>query len=91
MTQNPVTTLKEEKVEGAGGVNIFVRSWRPEGKVRAVLAIVHGFNSHSGHYLWVADQFAAGGLAVYALDLRGRGKSDGERGIRADNGLTTAH
>ncbi len=38
-----------------------------------------GFNSHSGYYGWVAEQFVAGGLAVYALDLRGRGKSDGER------------
>ena len=38
-----------------------------------------GFNSHSGYYLWVADQFVANGLAVYALDLRGRGNSDGER------------
>jgi alpha-beta hydrolase superfamily lysophospholipase len=41
--------------------------------------IVHGFNSHSGQYVWVAEQFVANGLAVYALDLRGRGKSEGER------------
>jgi alpha-beta hydrolase superfamily lysophospholipase len=41
--------------------------------------IVHGFNSHSGHYLWVGEQFANSGLAAYALDLRGRGNSEGER------------
>jgi alpha-beta hydrolase superfamily lysophospholipase len=29
--------------------------------------------------VWVGEQFAASGLAVYALDLRGRGRSDGER------------
>src|SRR5262249_33827014 len=59
---------------------IFTRSWRPAvGKPRAVVVIVHGFNSHSGYYLWVAEQLVAYGLAVYALDLRGRGKSDGER------------
>jgi alpha-beta hydrolase superfamily lysophospholipase len=28
---------------------------------------------------WVGEQFANNGLAVYALDLRGRGKSDGDR------------
>ena len=28
---------------------------------------------------WVAEQFVSNGLAVYSLDLRGRGKSDGER------------
>ncbi len=79
MTQASGNTLKEESFEGVGGLNIFVRSWRPEGAVRGVVMIVHGFNSHSGQYTWVADQLTAHGLAVYALDLRGRGKSDGER------------
>jgi alpha-beta hydrolase superfamily lysophospholipase len=62
-----------------GGLNIFYRSWRPSSAPRAVAVIVPGFNSHSGYYTWVAAQLAARGLAVYAVDLRGRGKSDGER------------
>jgi len=41
--------------------------------------VVHGFNSHSGYYGWVAERLAARGLSVYALDLRGRGRSEGER------------
>ena len=41
--------------------------------------ICHGFNSHGGQYLRAATAFAAQGFAVTALDLRGRGKSDGER------------
>jgi len=56
-----------------------MRSWRPDGQARGVVVIVPGFNSHSGYYAWAADQFATTGLAVYAVDLRGRGKSDGER------------
>jgi alpha-beta hydrolase superfamily lysophospholipase len=44
-----------------------------------VIVLSHGFNSHSGYYLWAAEQLLASGLAVYALDYRGRGKSDGER------------
>ena len=71
--------MNEASFEGVGDLKIFTRSWRPTGTPRAVVVIVHGFNSHSGYYLWVADQFVANGLAVYALDLRGRGKSDGER------------
>jgi acylglycerol lipase len=71
--------MREEKIEGAGGLKIFVRSWRPEGKARGVVAICHGVNSHSGYYLWAGEQLAASGLAVYALDLHGRGQSDGER------------
>ncbi len=69
----------EENFEGAGGLRIFFRSWRPERKPRGVVVIVPGFNSHGGYYQWVAAQFVASGLAVYAVDLRGRGKSDGER------------
>jgi len=72
-------TYKEESIESAGGLRIFTRSWRPEGPPRGVIILVHGFNSHSGYYLWAAEQLLASGLAVYALDLRGRGKSDGER------------
>lgn len=41
--------------------------------------IVHGFNSHSGYYRWVAEQLVRANVSVYALDLRGRGRSDGER------------
>jgi alpha-beta hydrolase superfamily lysophospholipase len=71
-------SMTEERFIGSGGLNIFFRSWRPEAP-RGVVVIVHGFNAHSGQYGWVADQLTARGLAVYALDLRGRGKSDGER------------
>jgi alpha-beta hydrolase superfamily lysophospholipase len=72
-------TAREEFLDGIGGLKIFTRSWRPEGKARGVVVLSHGFNSHSGYYLWVAEQLLASGLAVYALDYRGRGKSDGER------------
>src|ERR1044072_476296 len=71
--------MKESTFEGAGGLKIFTRSWQPEAQTRGVVVIVHGFNSHSGQYLWVGEQFAAKGLAAYAIDLRGRGHSEGER------------
>ena len=71
--------MKESTFAGVGGVKIFTRSWQPEGKTRGVVVIVPGFNSHSGQYLWVGEQFAAKGLATYAIDLRGRGRSEGER------------
>jgi acylglycerol lipase len=79
MTQVLTPTVREEKIAAASGLNIFVRCWRPHGVARAVVVICPGFNAHSGQYQWVGEQFAAIGLAVYALDLRGRGHSDGER------------
>jgi acylglycerol lipase len=68
-----------ENVKGASGLNIFFRSLRPNGKPNAIVVVVPGFNAHSGYYSWVAEQLVATGSAVYAADLRGRGKSDGER------------
>jgi acylglycerol lipase len=74
-----VATALEETIESAKGIKIFVRSWAPPSAPRAVLVVCHGVNSHGGQYVWAAEQFAAGGLAVFALDLRGRGRSEGER------------
>lgn len=69
----------EERVAVDGGLTIFLRCWSPQVDARGVVVIVHGFNSHSGEYEWVGRELAARGLSVYAPDLRGRGKSDGER------------
>jgi alpha-beta hydrolase superfamily lysophospholipase len=74
----------EETFTSTGGATIFLRSWRPEGTPRALVVICHGFNAHSGHYAWPASELVKAGMAVYALDLRGRGKSDGERFYVAD-------
>jgi alpha-beta hydrolase superfamily lysophospholipase len=74
-----VASTHEERIDSTRGVKIFVRSWSPASRARAVVVICHGVNSHSGQYLWVGGEFAANGFAAYALDLRGRGRSDGER------------
>lgn len=69
----------EQWLDGTGGPRIFTRHWRPAGPSRAALVICHGVNSHGGQYLRAAAEFAAAGYAVTALDLRGRGRSEGER------------
>jgi alpha-beta hydrolase superfamily lysophospholipase len=65
--------------ETTGGLVLFEQRWRPEGTSRAVVAIVHGYAEHSGRYRWTAAQLTARGYAVEALDLRGHGRSEGER------------
>ena len=65
--------------EGVGGLKIAATSWHPSGTPRAVMVLIHGFNAHSGYMAWPGEQCAARGLAAYALDLRGRGESEGER------------
>lgn len=71
--------MNESSFEGVGGLKIATRSWKPEGSPRAVMILVHGLNAHSGYMVWPGEQFSANGFAAYALDHRGRGKSEGER------------
>jgi acylglycerol lipase len=68
----------EQWLDGTGG-RLFIRHWPAGGAPRASLVLCHGVNSHSGQYLDAAKEFARRGYAVTALDLRGRGKSEGER------------
>jgi alpha-beta hydrolase superfamily lysophospholipase len=41
---------------------------------------VHGLGEHSGRYEHLAAAFTEAGLALYAIDLRGHGRSEGPRG-----------
>jgi acylglycerol lipase len=78
MESGLASAAREETLEHQG-LKIFVRSWRPSTTARGAIVIVPGFNSHSGYYAWVAERLTAVGHATYAVDLRGRGRSDGER------------
>ncbi|HLL01635.1 MAG TPA: lysophospholipase [Myxococcaceae bacterium] len=70
----------QDAFEGAGGLKLCSQSWRPEGTAQAVLAIVHGFGEHSGRYTNVVRHFVPRGYAVHGFDLRGHGRSPGQRG-----------
>ena len=75
----PSTPVPDEGMFDSDGLRIHFRAWHPSATPRAVVLIVPGFNAHSAYYSWAADQLVADRFAVYALDLRGRGLSDGER------------
>lgn len=66
--------------EGAGGLSLFRRTWRPAGHPKAALINVHGLGDHSGLYPTLVEHFIAREIAVYAPDLRGNGRSAGQRG-----------
>ena len=65
--------------QSGSGANIFYRSWAPA-EPRAVLLLAHGLAEHSGRYGDFASFFADAGIATYALDFPGHGRSDGKRG-----------
>ena len=62
------------------GAERLVRRWRPEGPVRAHVALAHGYAEHGGRYARFAGELAANGFFVHALDHRGHGGSPGVRG-----------
>jgi acylglycerol lipase len=65
--------------EGSGGLGIHWQAWLPAGEARASVVLAHGAGEHSGRYAHVGSELASAGHAVYALDHRGHGRSDGRR------------
>jgi alpha-beta hydrolase superfamily lysophospholipase len=65
--------------QSADGLKIYTESWLPDAAPKAVVLIVHGYAEHIGRYVHVADYLVGRGYAVYGLDHRGHGRSDGLR------------
>ncbi|HEY5562400.1 MAG TPA: lysophospholipase [Clostridiaceae bacterium] len=70
----------ENKVKAKDGTNIFIRCWQPEGIIKAVVCLVHGYGEHSNRYITVAEALTSENVALIAFDLRGHGLSSGKRG-----------
>lgn len=62
------------------GIELFTRSWNPDGPPERGMLLVHGIAEHSGRWDHVARFFVDRGYAVAGFDLRGHGKSGGTRG-----------
>jgi len=75
---------KEGFFKGLNDFKIYYQSWLPDKKPEAVLLIAHGYAEHSGRYGNVVNYFVPKNYAVYALDHRGHGRSDGER-VKVDD------
>ncbi len=70
---------------GLENVSIFTQHWLPDADTpRAVILLAHGYGEHSGRYAHVAAHLVGHGYAVYALDHRGHGRSEGERAQVSD-------
>ncbi len=62
------------------GLELFYRSFAPEGDARGVLVYLHGIQSHGGWYVETAAELARRGYAMYLPDRRGSGHSLAPRG-----------
>jgi len=59
---------------------IFWQKWIPEGPVRAVFIFQHGLGEHSRRYQNLLNAMQDSSVALYAMDARGHGRSEGIRG-----------
>jgi len=70
---------EQDRFQTHDGLWLNENRWLPEGELTAVVVFVHGFIEHSGRYAELAQRLNQEGYAVYAMDLRGHGKSEGDR------------
>src|SRR4051795_580699 len=74
-------------VQAADGMRVRYRRWLPEGELRGSVQIVHGASEHATRYGRLAAALTSRGLAVYAMDLRGHGRTAEGTGVGRFGGL----
>src|SRR4051794_18930157 len=78
MTTSPGELHQLQTVDGS---RVRYRRWLPDGDVRGTVQLVHGASEHSGRYGRLARALTAQGLGVWAMDLRGHGRTAESTGI----------
>jgi alpha-beta hydrolase superfamily lysophospholipase len=68
------------------GARLLVRCAEPAAR-RGTILLTHGMGEHTGRYAHVVEHLTGHGLRVITWDLRGHGRSDGERGDIRDYDL----
>ena len=84
-----MTTAEDVRLlQAVDHVRVVYRRWAPDAPARATLQLVHGASEHSGRYGRLAEALTARGIGVWAMDLRGHGRTAESTGIgRFGNGL----
>lgn len=71
---------QEDTFTGMGGIELYYQKWLPEQPLRGILVILHGLGGHGGMYGNIIKYIVPQGFGIYTMDLRGHGKSPGQRG-----------
>lgn len=61
-------------------LQLYLQVWEADKDLKALVCLVHGLGEHSGRYTHVAATLNNAGYHLAAFDLRGHGKSQGQRG-----------
>jgi alpha-beta hydrolase superfamily lysophospholipase len=80
MEHNSGVKHREGRFAGWDGSPLYYQAWTPsQSRPRAVLVNLHGLGDHSGLYPNLANFIPGRGTALYAYDMRGNGRSPGQR------------
>src|SRR5215212_2694316 len=69
------------QLQGVDGSRVRYRRWLPDGDLRGTVQLVHGASEHSGRYGRLAAALTGRGFGVWAMDLRGHGRTAESTGI----------
>ena len=72
MSDSPFT---ESWLGGPQGTQFFTRTYRPSSPAKAAVVFVHGFAEHIARYEHVFPTWSSRGIAVFAYDQRGFGRT----------------
>ena len=78
MTTSPGEMHQLQTVDGS---RVRYRRWLPDGDLRGTVQLVHGASEHSGRYDRLAAALTGRGFGVWAMDLRGHGRTAESTGI----------
>lgn len=70
----------EIKLSPSSGVELYCCEWSPTDPARGLIVLIHGLGEHCRRYDHVAEFFTQHGFTFLGFDLRGHGRSSGQRG-----------
>jgi alpha-beta hydrolase superfamily lysophospholipase len=71
--------MQQDTIRTRDGLTLYGEHHLPAAEAKASVLLVHGYGEHTGRYQHVIARLVTSGYAVYALDHRGHGKSEGVR------------
>lgn len=70
----------DSELNAFDGTNLYFTCWDTDQNPKAVVCLIHGLGEHSGRYEHWGAWLNNAGYSLLAIDLRGHGKSGGQRG-----------
>jgi alpha-beta hydrolase superfamily lysophospholipase len=70
----------EEMIHSDDAVELYLRIWPSASDPQAAVIMTHGHGEHIGRYEHLAEALAGRGFQCFGYDLRGHGRSSGQKG-----------